>query len=492
MWIDLDRAGDFRFSRDYEVCVCGSGPAGITVARRLMKAGARVLLLEAGSTEWSEASQSIYAGESIGPLEYYAVDSSRLRYFGGTSNHWAGFCTRFNPIDFEERGIWEVPGWPIRIDDVYSYQDEARDILDITDQSFEKRSIPLWRDGRLVTSRWSSSPPTRFGEKYRSELEASPHLDVALNANVVDIKLNAEKHAVAEVIVANYNGKRFSVFPKYVVLAFGAMENARFLLSARSDITAGIGNHSDFVGRCFMEHFSLTLGRFVKTKPEFWTMEKDYGFNPSPDVMRERKIGNCFISLKPDTTPRFYGRLAPVRKAIRNVTCSSDVLLKLARRNTDVICAGDGTVGPIMEQSPNTSSRVLLDPARNDRFDQPAIRIDWRLNDLDRRTIRAVAEEVGKALAEQNIGRLRIAPQILDNGDPEVGMHAHHMGTTRMSLSPRDGVVNPDCRVHGIENLYIGGSSVFPTGGGCNPTFSIVCLSLRLGDHLAQRLGKTT
>lgn len=490
MWIDLNTAGDFRFASGYDVCVCGSGPAGITIARRLMNAGTRVLLLEAGSTEWSEASQSVYAGESTGPLEYY-VDATRLRYFGGTSNHWAGFCTRFDPIDFEDRGIWEVPGWPIGIDDVYRYQDETREILDITDQSFEKREIPLWRDGRLVTSRWSLSPPTRFGTKYRSELESSPRVDVALNANVVDVRLDADKRAVAEVVVANYGGERYSVSPRYVVLAFGALENARFLLNARSDVERGVGNHSDFVGRCFMEHFNLKLGRFVGTKPEFWTMDKGYGFNPSPEVMRVRKIGNSFISLQPNTTPKFYGRLAPVRKAVREITCSSGVLLEMARRDGDVVCPGDGTVGPIMEQAPSRSSRVTVDQAQTDRFGQPKISVHWRLSDLDRRTIRAIAEEVGKAMAEQNIGRLRIAQRILDDDYPEVGFHSHHMGTTRMSAAPQHGVVDPDCRVHGIENLYIGGSSVFPTGGGCNPTFTIVCLSLRLGHHLARRLGKT-
>lgn len=490
MWIDLNTEHDFHFAAGYDVCVCGSGPAGITAARRLGAAGARVLLLEAGAMEWSENSQTVYDGASIGPQEYYGVQSSRLRYFGGTSNHWSGFCTRFDPVDFEDRGIWEVPGWPIGIDEVYQYQDEARQILDIADQPFEKREIALWRDGRLVTSRWASSPPTRFGEKYREEIQSSPHIDVVLNANVVDVELTADKRAVDKVIVANYDGTTFSVFPKFVVIAFGAMENARFLLNAHKDMERGLGNHSDFVGRCFMEHFSLPLGRFVGTKPEFWTMDKGYGFNPSPDILRDKEIGNCFISLAPNAKPKFYGRLAPVRKALRELTCSSDFLLERARRNEDIVCAGDGVVGPIMEQAPSLSSRITLDRDRKDRFGRARLQLDWRLSDIDRRTIRIVAEEIGKALAEQDIARLRIAPDILKGADPEVGMHSHHMGTTRMSASPRHGVVDADCRVHGLENLYIGGSSVFATGGGCNPTFTIVCLSLRLADHLTRRLGK--
>lgn len=490
MWIDLNQAPSHRFSTSYDVCVCGSGPAGMTAARRLAAKGARVLLLEAGGLDWSEESQDVYAGRSVGALEYYGVEACRLRYFGGTSNHWAGTCTRFERIDFEDRKIFEVPGWPIDFDSVFQYQDEARAIIDIDDQSFEPREEPHWRGDRLIPARIAKSPPTRFAAKYKAELESAPTLDIALNANVVDLRLNADKRAVSEVIVANYGGQEFSVSAKFVIIAFGALENARFLLNAHSDVDAGLGNHSDYVGRCFMEHFDISLGRFVGLGAELWKRDRGLGLNPSPRTLRERGIGNCFLSFNPGATPRFYGRLAPVRKAVRDLTCSSDLLLQRARREKDIVCPGDGVLTTIMEQSPNRSSRVVLDASEKDRFGKPRLKLDWRVNDLDRRTIRALAEEAGKALAEQNAGRLRIATEIVEGELPNLGMHCHHMGTTRMSASPRDGVVNGDCRVHGIDNLYIGGSSVFATGGGCNPTFTIVCLALRLGDHLARRLNK--
>lgn len=489
MWIDLNSATDFRFDDSYDVCVCGSGPAGITIARRLKNAGARVLLLEAGGLEFSAPSQEIYAGESVGPIEYWGVESCRQRFFGGTSNHWAGFCTRFEPIDFEARDIWEVPGWPIGFDEVFQHQDEAKKILDI-DKPFERRPEPLWRSERLTPARYELSAPTRFGPKYREELQAAPNIDVALNANVLDLRLDADKRAVREVIVADYAGRTFSVSPKFVVIAFGALENARFLLNARSDIEVGLGNHSDFVGRCFMEHFDITLGRFVGFGAEIWNRDHGVGVNPSTDLMKNQGLSNCFLSLTPGAKPKFYGRLAPFRKARRELTCSSDFLLERARRKTDILCPGDGVVTTIMEQTPNRSSRIVLNTKSTDRFGQARLQVDWRIADQERKTIRALAEEVGKALAEQDIGRLRIATAIVDGETPDLGMHCHHMGTTRMSASPTFGVVDGDCRVHGLENLYIGGSSVYPTGGGCNPTFTIVCLALRLGDHLARRLGK--
>jgi choline dehydrogenase-like flavoprotein len=78
-------------------------------------------------------------------------------------------------------------------------------------------------------------------------------------------------------------------------------------------------------------------------------------------------------------------------------------------------------------------------------------------------------------------------PRFPGIADDEVG-GKHHMGTTRMAADPRHGVVDRDCRVHGTDNLYIGGSSVFPTTGHANPTYTLTQLALRLGDHIAARL----
>jgi len=490
MWTDLNLESDFRFGDGYDVCVCGSGPAGITIARKLKESGARVLLLEAGGEEWTEESHEFYQGESVGPIEYYGVESGRLRFFGGTSNHWAGSCTRFERVDFERKHPWKATGWPISFDDIYQYEDEARRIVDIDEQSFERPDEPAWKSERFETARYAKSPPTRFGEKYRAELEDAKNVDVVLNANVVDLRLNADKRAVAEVVVADYKGQEYTVAPKFVVIAFGALENARFLLNAHSDFDAGLGNQHDLVGRYFMEHFDVTLGRFVSLGSPFWQARGGFGLNPTAAMMRDKAIGNCFVSLTPGANPKFYGRLAPFRRLMRKITCSSDILLERARRENTVLCEGDGVVTTIMEQSPDPSCRVMLDPDAQDRFGRARLMLDWRINDIDRRTIRTLAEEVGKALVTQRAGRLRINRDILETGLPDLGMHNHHMGTTRMAGSPRHGVVDGDCRVHGIDNLYIGGSSVYPVGGGCNPTLTIVCLSLRLGDHLSRRLSK--
>lgn len=141
-----------------------------------------------------------------------------------------------------------------------------------------------------------------------------------------------------------------------------------------------------------------------------------------------------------------------------------------------------------MEQVPNTSSRISLDERQKDRFGKARLKLDWRFAEQDLFTIRKTAEEIGRSLAQQDFARLKISENVLNGSFDEVLGHCHQMGTTRMSADPRYGVVDSDLKIHGLDNLYVAGSSVFSTGGGVNPTLTIAALSLRLGEHLSRRL----
>ena len=481
MWIDLNTIETSPFAGEYDACICGSGPAGMAVAQKLIAKGARVLLLEAGGMEPTVESQAVYQGESVGPLTYYGVEACRLRYFGGTSNHWTGRCGVFDPLDFEQRDIWELPGWPIAYEDAYEYLDEALIFLDLKPGDVDRRQEPDWVRGRMVPSGFAWSKPTRVGEKFASSLKAADNVDVALNANVTGLNFAPGGDRIESITVENYGGGKFTVAAQNFVIAFGALENARFLLNA------GLGERLDMVGRCFMEHFGVTLGRFIPTSETLSKRTENVSLNPSPDIARNKKLGNAVVTLTPGGAPKFYGRLAPLRRMRRNITCGNDMLLQMARAKNDILCDGDGMVTTIMEQTPNMMSRVTLDGAKTDQFGKARLQLDWRITEQDQRTVYGMAKEIGKAMAENGLARLRIADDLRDGG-AELGFHCHQMGTTRMSSDPRHGVVDENSTVHGIENLHIGGSSVFSTGGGVNPTLTIVALALRLGDHLGSKL----
>jgi choline dehydrogenase-like flavoprotein len=481
---DLNIVEGSPFAESYDVCVCGSGPAGVTAARELAVRGVRVLLLEAGGLELTSDSQDIYETQSIGALTYWGANGCRLRMFGGTSNHWSGRCGVLDEIDFEPRDIWDVPGWPIGRTDAYRRLDDAREILDIADQSLERRSEPHWRSGRFAPAAFARSAPTRFGEKYRAELTDAVRIDVVINANALGAALTGDGGGVEHLSVSDYRDRRFAVRARHFVLALGALENARFLMNAAAATGAPFGDQGGFVGRCFMEHFDIPLGRFASFDAPLWERDAPVSLNPTVEVLNRQSLGSAVISMTPAAKPRFYGRLAPLRRFANDFQCATQSWLPQGQAKRTTFCRGDGIVSNIIEQVPNPDSRATLDRTKKDRFGQFRLNIDWRLAAQDRATIRGLAEEVGKALAEQDVARFQISNAILDDR-PEPGHHCHQMGTTRMSADPKFGVVDRNQKLHGLRNLHVAGSSVFSTGGGVNPTLTIVALSLRLGEHPA-------
>jgi choline dehydrogenase-like flavoprotein len=143
-------------------------------------------------------------------------------------------------------------------------------------------------------------------------------------------------------------------------------------------------------------------------------------------------------------------------------------------------------VGCACEQTPNPDSRVTL-ADDTDPLGLRRVRLNWRLTEQERRSFIANIRALGRELAAAGIGRLR--PLLPDDGlwEKVVGGGSHHMGTTRISDDPKRGVVDRDCRVHGIDNLYVAGSSVFVTSGSANPTLNILALAYRLVDHLKEQ-----
>ena len=147
------------------------------------------------------------------------------------------------------------------------------------------------------------------------------------------------------------------------------------------------------------------------------------------------------------------------------------------------MCSTNRHLNVRLEQTPNPNSRITLSQDL-DALGLKRLNLDWRLTELEKRTVKVLAMTIGSEFGRLNMGRFQLPQWLVEDGDPGWTGGCHHMGTTRMSDNPKLGVVNSDCRVHGVNNLYVAGSSVFPTSGFVNPTFTIVALALRLVDHL--------
>jgi hypothetical protein len=487
MLFDFNEAWSRVAEAQYDFCVCGTGPAGITTARKLAARGQTVLLLEAGGFSTSEQSQEHYKTIDVGRKNYGLV-FGRHRYFGGDSNCWSGLCNIFDSAAFEVHEYLGLPGWPISREQVLRGLDEAKEILDIPRADFAVSKQPGFESPGFDHMSLAMSPPTRFGEKYADEIRKSQRIHAFYNANLVDLRLNEDLAGVKTFLIRNYNGKTTEVSATKYILAMGSIENARTLLNANKQVPAGIGNHSGMVGRCFMESLGVLFGRFLVTDPNFWRVG-DVPLVPTKELMRRHDIGEGYLIYKPQipvSSLGNFGRLRVLKDFLRDTGCFSPTLRTLANEIVDFNCPGDGLINLLVGQEPNPDSRVTL--ANDvDSFGLRLAQLNWQLCERDFKTIRVFAIESAKEMARLNLARVQLPQYILNPNIeiPDIGVAAHQMGTTRMSSDPRYGVVDKNCQVHGIRNLYIIGSSVFPTCGGRNPTLTIVLLSLRLGEFLS-------
>jgi choline dehydrogenase-like flavoprotein len=513
-----------------DLCIIGAGPAGITLAREFSAQRLRVCLLESGGLELDEATQSLYQGVSVGQGRL-PLDATRLRYFGGTSNHWGGWCGMLSPIDFEERPWISHSGWPFGLPELLPFYARARPICEVDPVDYDPARwediagaprLPLGVD-ILPTAMVQLSPPTRFGEKYRQELQDAQNIAVYLNANVLEIETNEQGAYVSSLRLATLQGKSLKARAKAYVLATGGIENPRMLLLSNAVQKTGLGNSHDLVGRFFMGHPTCHCATLAPHDPYLDLRLYDQFAEKaravlalSEQVQRRETLPNAFCVLRPGYYDpegvKSIKALLGIGGAnaasedlmghITNIVRDFDEVGSLAYRkvfggSTKRIQSVAVNIG--WEQTPSVASRVRLAAAR-DRFNQQQVELNWVVAAPDKEFVRRVAELLAGQVGNAGIGRVQVlldddvvehvtaddAPvaRVGRGWSDEMTAAVHPMGTTRMHADPKRGVVDPDCRVHGIENLFVAGSSVFPTSGYINPTLTIVALSLRLADHL--------
>lgn len=534
-----------------DLCIVGAGAAGIAIARSFMGTAIRVCVIEGGGLNGEEESQALFHGSSVGNPPFDPMHS-RMRVFGGSCNLWGGGCITLSRHDLGTRDWVPHSGWPISFDELKPYYEQARgycqlDSHDFADGSFvgalPREPVPFDSD-KLVNQIFARSP-IFFGAAYRSELEYAENITVLLHANLLELEATSDGKAVTRARIGALDGRIGHVHARHYVLASGGIENARLLLLSDSVLPHGLGNAHDLVGRYFMDHPSGSIGRILTDTPDRLTRPYDRDLNRGtssvfPEIglsdRVQRKHGLLSGRVHPfaveTEVPKGIRALRELRAALRKTVldegealearlCAAmrngpvtatgpmpgsqsvgrlalrvgmgagDIAKAFARKVSDKSAVKSGHVELIgyFEQAPNPHSRVTLD-SQVDALGLRKVCIDWQLTALDKHTYRTASMLFGTELAHACKGRYIPAPWVGGMGDdmPDVHGTAHHLGTTRMSDDPRQGVVDSHCRVHGMDNLHIAGSSVFPTGGWAFPTFTIVALSLRLAEDLRSLL----
>ncbi len=505
------------------VCVIGAGPAGITLALELAERGVHVLLLEGGGLDPTAESQELYEGVLSGaPMGTedapVGLTDTHLRYLGGTSNHWSGFCRPFQPIDFERRSYLERSGWPISRADLDPYYDRAREYLSLPTDRFDPGwwqehhglGAPILDSARVGTVVYQVSP-VRFGTRFRGQLEDNDRIELHLNATVVQLRTDGGD-SIRRIECRSLDGVPFTVSSEVVVVALGGVETPRLLLASTSDRPAGLGNENDLVGRYFSDHLNAIAATALFTQPGAELRELFSG--REMDGLGADFVGALHVLLLSDATLEDRGLLGlelrgwidpfSTAEAIAQGADGPDEIEAVDPSNVGALmsargtaASGAGLMAVLAEQELNPASRVSLLPGR-DRLGLQTVEVHWAHTDLDRRSILAGLEMIAGELGAAGQGRLRITPgnyeiredEVVVNpaaADPDgfhLGVGFHHMCTTRMSGSPTEGVVDADLRVHSVPNLYVASSAAFGTPGAGTPTFTILALAIRLADHL--------
>src|SRR5690606_13224807 len=229
---------------------------------------------ESGGLEPDADTQDLYQGDVIG-RPYYPLDVTRLRHFGGSTNHWVGWCTPLDASDFEPKPWLPHSGWPFPRSELEPHYERAQRVCELGPYVYDDRlwdrfevEAPDLNPRRLAFCFLQQSPPTRFGEVYRAELAQADDVTVLLHANVTDIRTNDAAAIVEHAVIRTLDGKAGRITARGFVVACGGIENARLLLAANRDIApAGLGNRNGLVGRSFMEHLELVSAIVASEDP---------------------------------------------------------------------------------------------------------------------------------------------------------------------------------------------------------------------------------
>lgn len=489
--------------------------------------------MDRGGLDYERSTAALNAGQNVGEA-YYELEDARLRFFGGTTAIWGGRIAELDPIDLEHREWVPHSGWPIRWSELARYYGPARAIFGEPPERATVdagASAPAFDPKSLDVGVWTFDRRfNRFVFDACTDLVRNPRCQIVTHATVTEIELDdGAGGCVRRLCAQSLARRRLAVDAHMFVLAAGGLENPRLLLASNKVMGQGIGNGHDQVGRYFMEHPHARGGRVVGGRA--WKLLKAFArthriksrelaglLKPSAKAQQDLRILNSSLTIaarQPADAPmnwgvRAYARLkhniAPSRGG-RALWMTTKSAVKWAQQRTDPLRPWmlhrlglrDLALLVRAEQAPNPLSRVLLTNQR-DALGMPRLALDWRTTPLDVESVGGLVTLLDVELRRLGLGRVERAawldgPYEGWRTDPLISAHPiggyHHMGTTRMSGDPKHGVTDAFGRVHGVENLYVVGSSVFPTSGWANPTLTIAALTLRTSDHIANRLARS-
>ncbi|BAY27689.1 GMC oxidoreductase [Calothrix sp. NIES-2100] len=514
---------------DCDICIVGAGAAGITLAHEFCNQDMKVLLLESGGLNYDKSLDLLNQGE-VDLATHSSLEENRRRQLGGATIVWGGRCVPFDESDFEYQSHIPYSGWPITKKDLDPYYEVAHTYCEMGAYNYaadgSKPMIPGLNSEDISTEQvYVFSPPTNFGKHYLDILKNTQNINLLLYATCLNIATDETGNQVEYLNVSSLRRNNFMVRAKQYVLATGGLEVTRLLLLSNNVHKQGIGNRFNLLGRYYMGHLNSRIQvQFSENKPIIWDYQRlpNGNYYQHSIAIRENKRKQYGLLNQRFFVERPNFRDPSHQNSILSATYLAKVWLKQPKFSQDfaahlknIVFDPQGMLGfsykwitkrilsknklPSVivgnksnlytlridsEQVPNPNSQVTLSD-RKDSFGLNQLKVDWRSNELDILSIERSVDIFKQALEKGEIGKVVSAPTI--SPAPQGG---HHLGTTRMSSTPQNGVVDENCKVHDLSNLYIASSSVFTTSSYANPTLTVVALAIRLADHIKRLYGK--
>jgi choline dehydrogenase-like flavoprotein len=514
------KKGTFNF----DICIVGGGASGIVIANELAETGLKVALVESGGEQYHQATQDLYKANNI-DFPFPDTSYTRLRFLGGSSNHWQNNTSPLSPLDFEKREGIENSGWPIQYKELVPYYSKAEPYCGVDSDGY---SLDKWlgttgmkditMGSSKIETRIAKAPfsPTRFFEQHGSNLVASENVEIITFSNIVDIEFDENSKRIERVIFNTLKRNEFVIAADKFIMCLGGIENARMLLHFNQKYNNKLGNQSDAVGRYLMEHPTPRAAHLMAEKTPALDLYMGYreekksisGFlSLSDEIARENNTINIRMPFIPQSnytlsdgisSSHIFGQAlsnyelpADASTHAWNILSDIDMVIEaIARKQFDTKIfehasgIGGYEIPMMMEQTPDKNNRITLS-SKKDKLGLAKINVEYRVTDIDKQRLWRSLDICAKEIAILDFGRLKtLKERSLRLWRDQLGFSAHHMGTTRMADNPNTGVVDKNLQVFGTKNFYISGSSVFPTGGSVPPTLTIVALSIRLADHI--------
>jgi choline dehydrogenase-like flavoprotein len=471
---------------DADVCIIGGGPAGLAIAHGLAGSVISVALLESGGASLRPVDQELSKGTVESPLLGRAsryLATTRRRALGGLAESWRGSCRPFDSEDFAARDWAAGSGWPLAQETLAPYTRRAFDLLEVPPAASPTHGL-LPDDDRFTSAWLPYAPPTALGDLWRRQLAGAPNVQILLHSNAVALDLDAFGRQVDRARLRCLDGPSFVVKARHFVLAAGAIENARLLLASNGQRPAGLGNGHDLVGRYFMDQLVFDVGvvalpgqgsrplayRALKSRPGHRGIMR-----PTAAAQARHELLNSLATFVPTNT-RESGELASA--IARSIADQA----RLGEASDQAASKYFGVVTLRGEHLPARDNRVALSDTR-DAVGLPRVVLSSQPGEHDAWSLRTTAQLLGESLGRRRLGRLRYG-EPFSLSPRRFSWSGFHSGTTRMSREASQGVVDTDCRLHELPNLFVAGSSVFPTSGCSGPMVTLVALALRLSDHL--------